>query len=171
MTIEELYKIAGCVLKKNNARKVGVYEYEDLLQELVCKAYMSADKYDKAKSSESTFYFTVMNNYLKNIFCKENCDKRKANVLSLDVDINGSGKTLLEKIENDDKNNYQTENKLYLLDVYKNELSPYFKLYIENGITMTQIAKMFGKSKQSVSRAIKKDIEKIKLLSCVPKTI
>lgn len=151
--VQEVYDLVGSFCKKYR-----IYS-EEMVQDLTWKVWQQLDRlYDEKKSKLSTYvYLCCKHNYLS--------DKRKKYVKC--VSLNEVASDSVEYVDTFEGDNLDPLDEL----IYQNNLakiteiyetcSPLLRDYLD-GKKQAKIAKEFGISQGSVSRRIRREIEKIR---------
>ena len=152
--VSELYRLAGAFVKKKKPQNL---ELEDLIQELVIKAWAVIDKFDDKRAYFPTFINMVFTNELKMKYRAQSAKCRAmVKTISLNETIRGSD----EAIEIIDTIPYESESKVDIRK-YKMFLKSITIEYLE-GAKQNELAKKYNISQTQVSRRIKKDLENLK---------
>ena len=143
-------------------------EYDDLYQIGAIGLVRAAEKYDKTKTKESTYFYTCIRNQILQHFTLNTMKKRKEFTISLYTDI-GENRELIDVIP-DSKDiekeliTLETRNQVRkALNKMKNRK---YKLYVMEyygidrpAINMRQISKKYGVSHQCVQECVKRGLE------------
>lgn len=183
MTPEELYfkneHLVPITLNKTfpnpkNYAKAKRIELDDLLQYGKTGLWMAATTWDKSKTKFETYAINRIKWYLLEVSKRElNIMKLEANkkytdneyygIVSMDAKISGESEsnTLHDILHNDSyKNDFkEVEEKIYIdqcLKWYKGFDKEVFKRRID-GLTLTEIANIYGTSKKNVSGFVRKN--------------
>lgn len=143
-------------------------EYDDLYQIGAIGLVRAAEKYDKTKTKESTFFYTCIRNQILQHFTLNTMKKRKEIAVSLYTDI-GENRELIDVIP-DSKD---IEKELITLETrnairkalnkmknkqYKKYLLEYYGID-RPSLNMYQIAQKYGVSYQYIQQSIKRGLE------------